>query len=94
VFVGTPTRKPSARATPAAAQTGESGAAAGATPVASATPRTYTVAKGDTVRKIAQKFHVTQQELLAANPTVKNANAIGIGDVLRVPAPAGQTQQP
>jgi hypothetical protein len=51
------------------------------------TPQTYIVAKGDTMSKIARKFHVTVEQLLAANPKVKNADRIAIGDELTIPVP-------
>jgi hypothetical protein len=51
------------------------------------TPQTYIVAKGDTMLKIARKFHVTVEQLLAANPKVKNADRIAIGDELNIPVP-------
>ena len=67
--------------------------AAEATPTAAPTvppaptPQVYVVAKGDTMSKIAKKFGVTVDQILAANPQVKNANKIKIGDELTIPAP-------
>jgi len=52
-----------------------------------ATPLTYTVQKNDTLIKIAQKFKVTQKAIQAANPSLKNANVITIGQVLIIPTP-------
>ncbi len=52
-----------------------------------ATPLTYTVKSGDTLTKIANKFKTTQKAILAANPTIKNANLIAVGDVLVIPTP-------
>jgi len=51
------------------------------------TPQTYVIAKGDTISKIAKKFGVTQEELLAANPQIKNPDKIGIGDEITIPLP-------
>jgi hypothetical protein len=51
------------------------------------TPQTYIVAKGDTVSKIARKFDITVEQLLAANPKIKNPNRIGIGDEIVIPVP-------
>ncbi len=51
------------------------------------TPQVYVVAKNDTMSKIARKFHVTVEQLLAANPKVKNPDRIAIGDELTIPVP-------
>lgn len=56
-----------------------------ASPVA--TPLTYTVMKNDTLTKIAQKFKVTQAAILKANPSLKDANLIAVGQVLIIPTP-------
>jgi nucleoid-associated protein YgaU len=50
-----------------------------------ATPLTYTVKANDTLTKIANKFKTTQKAILAANPAIKNANLIAVGDVLVIP---------
>jgi LysM repeat protein len=64
-------------------------ASASAAPTASpaATPLTYTVKAGDTLIKIANKFKTTQKAILAANPALKNANLIAVGQVLTIPTP-------
>ena len=46
---------------------------------------TYTVRPGDTLSKIAVRNGVTLQQLLKANPQVKDPNRISVGDVLNVP---------
>jgi hypothetical protein len=51
------------------------------------TATVYTVVKNDTVVKIAAKFGITVQQLLAANPQIKNPDKIKIGDQLVIPAP-------
>lgn len=46
----------------------------------------YTIARGDTLSKIAEKHQVTISQLLAANPQYKpNPNQIRVGDVLQIP---------
>jgi nucleoid-associated protein YgaU len=57
------------------------------TPEPAATPQTYVIVAGDTISKIARKFGITPEELLAANPQVKNPNKIKVGDELTIPAP-------
>jgi nucleoid-associated protein YgaU len=57
------------------------------TPEPVATPVTYTIVAGDTISKIAKKFNVTPEDLLAANPQVKNPNKIKVGDQLTIPVP-------
>jgi LysM repeat protein len=58
------------------------------TPVPSPTPQTYTIKKGDTLNKIAKKFDVTVEQLLAANKqTIKNPNRINVGDEIIIPVP-------
>ena len=60
--------------------------AAAATPTAAPTvppaptPQVYVVAKGDTMSRIAKKFGVTVDQILAANPQIKNPDKIKEGD--------------
>jgi LysM repeat protein len=57
--------------------------------------QTYVVAKGDTFSKIAQRFGVTVEGLLAANPSLKNPNKISVGDGIVIPTPsAGSIETP
>ena len=58
---------------------------AGPTAVPSATPLTYKVVSGDTLTKIANRFKVTVGQILAANPTIKNADSIKVGQVIVIP---------
>lgn len=52
----------------------------------------YTTAKGDTLSAIAKKNGTNIQALMAANPSIKNPNQIGIGQKLTLPgAPKGTT---
>ena len=47
---------------------------------------TYTVQKGDTLAKIASKYGLTVSELLSANPSIKNASLIYVGQKITIPA--------
>ncbi len=64
----------------------QSAAPAAGTQAPNAPARTYTVARGDTVERIARRFNITVRELLAANPKITNPNRIRIGDKLTIPA--------
>ena len=55
------------------------------------TPHVYVVVANDMLTKIATRFGVTLKALKAANPQIKNQNAIAIGDRLTIPVPAGTT---
>ena len=52
------------------------------------TPFVYTVVKGDTLTRIASKNGVTVKQILAANPQIKNQNAIAVGDKITIPVAA------
>ncbi|HEY6570747.1 MAG TPA: LysM peptidoglycan-binding domain-containing protein [Candidatus Limnocylindrales bacterium] len=61
------------------------------------TPQVHVVARGDTMLKIAKKYDVTVEQLLAANPKIKNPNRIQVGDEIKIPVPerdAGATDAP
>lgn len=45
---------------------------------------TYIVQKGDTLRIIADRYGRTVDSLLAVNPTIKNANLIYVGQVIKL----------
>jgi GH25 family lysozyme M1 (1,4-beta-N-acetylmuramidase) len=47
----------------------------------------YTVKTGDTLGGIALKYHTTVDAIVAANPQITNRNIIGLGWVLKIPAP-------
>ncbi len=51
------------------------------------TPQVYVVAKGDTMSKIAKKFGVTVEQIMAANPKIKNPDRIKVGDQITIPVP-------
>jgi hypothetical protein len=57
------------------------------TPTPGPTPQAYVIAKGDTMSKIAARFGVTLEALLAANPQLKDPNKIVEGDQLTIPVP-------
>lgn len=61
------------------------GLVAPTTPLPSPTPFTYTVQAGDTMSEIAERFNVSLDDLLAANPQV-SANAMSVGQVLNIPS--------
>lgn len=45
----------------------------------------YTVAKGDTLRKLAKRFSTTVEAILRLNPTIANKDRIETGWTLRIP---------
>lgn len=49
----------------------------------------YIVKRGDTLAALAARHGVTLPALLAANPSIKNANLIFIGQRLQIPGAAG-----
>jgi hypothetical protein len=55
------------------------------------TPTTYAVKSGDTLSGIAAKYKVTVDDLLAANPDLKDPNQLQIGDKIVIPLPPSQT---
>ena len=52
------------------------------------TPAVYTIKKGETLSKIAKAHGITIEELLAANPTIKNADKISEGQQIILPVPS------
>lgn len=55
------------------------------TPAAAAASLSHTVAKGDTMWKLAVKYQTGTSEIIAANPQVANPNLIYPGQVLTIP---------
>jgi LysM repeat protein len=55
---------------------------------------TYTVQRGDTLGRIAQRFGVTLSALRAANPNIRNINLIFPGQVINIPAGGTVVQPP
>ncbi|MEA2677469.1 MAG: type secretion system secreted protein VgrG [Chloroflexota bacterium] len=58
-----------------------------ATPAPEVTPRLYRIKSGDTLGKIAQRFHVSVADILAANPQITDADHIQPGQVITIPQP-------
>ena len=52
---------------------------------ASAAGLTHTVAKGDTMWKLAVKYRVGTSEIIRANPQISNPNLIYPGDKVVIP---------
>lgn len=57
------------------------------TPVPTNTLQVYVVESGDTISEIAEKFRISQTDLIAANPDV-NPNTLTIGQTLFIPDPS------
>jgi LysM repeat protein len=57
------------------------------TPIPAATPIVYTIKKGETLSKIATAHGITLDQLLTANPTIKNPNKISEGQQIVIPTP-------
>jgi hypothetical protein len=77
----------SADATPTPAATEQLTAEPEPTALPAPTQQIYVVVKGDTMSRIAKKTGVSVEELMAANPQIKNPNKIAIGDELTIPVP-------
>ena len=58
------------------------------TVVAAPTPLVYVIKKGDTLSKVANKFGVELDTLLAANPAIKDPNKISLGQEIVIPTAA------
>ena len=70
----------------------EESASPSPTAIPKPTPQTYTIKSGDNLSKIARKFNVSLDALLAANKdTIKNPNRIQVGDEIIIPLP--ETEQ-
>jgi hypothetical protein len=73
--------------TPAASASPGASAAPSVTPVPSPSPTVYTVKAGDLLSRIATKFGVTVDQIVKANPQIKNPDKLAIGDRLVIPTP-------
>jgi LysM repeat protein len=56
-----------------------------ATPLPAPSGQTYYVQKGDTLRKIADKFGTTVEVLLKSNTQIANSNLIYVGQAITIP---------
>jgi len=54
---------------------------------AAPTPQVYVVKSGDNMTKIAKSFGLTVEQVMTANPTLKDPNKIAIGDQIIIPTP-------
>lgn len=91
---GTPPAGPTIPPTSMAMSTSTPVPLASPTTPAPSGPTTYTVQWGDWLNKIAVRFGVTTQAILAANPEL-DANRIFPGQVINIPAPGtGATPEP
>jgi len=79
--------------TPGPAASGSPSAGAGTpspvvTDAPGPTPFIYTIKKNETLLKIASNHGITLEQLLAANPQIKNPNKIAEGQQITIPAPS------
>ena len=58
------------------------------------TAATYKVKSGDTLSEIAKKRGTTIKKMMAANPSIKNANQIKSGQTLKMPGVAKKASSP
>ena len=71
-----------------------------AAPAPKTIKKDVTVRSGDTLSQIAAKFDVSVRQMMAANPGIKNANQIRVGQVLKLPkeliagSSVGRTKNP
>ena len=80
------TLQPYQTMTPSATASGPDGLVVSfETPLPSPTPFVYVVASGDTLSQIAEKFNVSLDVLMAANPNV-DPNSMSLGQKLNIPS--------
>lgn len=100
VASATGSRAPSASVSDGAVASGRSQAPS---PSATATPagptvlisyQQYTVQPGDSITKIATRFHLHSWEILLANPQITNSNMLKVGAVINIPQPGQLTPPP
>ncbi len=59
------------------------------TPEPEPTPQVYMIREKDTLSKVANRFGIGLDELLAANPEIKNPDKISVGQQIIIPLPGG-----
>jgi LysM repeat protein len=64
------------------------------TPTPVPTPQTYTIKSGDALARIARRFGLTLDQLLAANKQIKDPNRIKVGDQIVIPTPPPPDEVP
>jgi len=64
------------------------------TPVPAPSAQVYVIKQKDTLSKVAKQFGLTIEELLAANPDIKNPDKISIGQQIVIPLPSGDGTAP
>lgn len=69
-------------------------ASAEVTPEPAPTAQVYVIKQKDTLSKVAKAFSLTIEELLAANPDIKNPDKISIGQQIIIPLPSGAGAAP
>jgi len=76
-----------AGATPTSSASASAGASAAPsiTPVPSPSPVVYVVKAGDVLSRIAARFGVTVDQIVKANPQIKNPDKLALGDQLVIP---------
>jgi LysM repeat protein len=86
-----PTDLPLLTPTPAATTTPIASAAptgsAEVSPMPTATPRLYRIKSGDQLSRIARRFHVSVDEIMAVNPQISDPDHIEIGQLIVIPQP-------
>jgi hypothetical protein len=75
----------SASPTPAASASAGASVAPSITPVPSPSPIIYVVKAGDVLSRLAVKFGVTVDQIVKANPQIKNPDRLNLGDQLVIP---------
>jgi hypothetical protein len=71
--------------TPSASASAGASAAPSVTPVPSPSPVVYVVKAGDVLSRIAARFGVTVDQIVKANPQIKNPDKLALGDQLVIP---------